>query len=64
MLKNEEGKQYGIWLVGKRTFPNYAKNGTATWACKCLNCGNVHTYTGNTLRFDHYGKCKKCGRKV
>lgn len=62
-VKNEIGNQYGIYSVIKR-YGIYMPGHTASWVCKCNNCGKEVVYSGNMLRFDKYGKCKRCGRRV
>lgn len=60
---DELGNQYGIYTVVER-HGTYKPGSTASWTCECNNCGNRVVYSGNALRFDRYGKCKRCGRRV
>lgn len=63
-LKNEEGRQYGLWQVNKLLPERYAKNGTAKFMVRCRCCGYVKVYTGNALRFGYYAhNCERCGSR-
>lgn len=53
-LVNLAGKRYGRLVVMRRS--GTAKNGEATWLCKC-DCGREVVIQGNNLRIGHTKSC-------
>lgn len=60
LVKNEEGKRYGLWRVLFRA--GSSKRRVVMWRCIC-DCGTVKDVAGSDLRNGSSTKCRGCGSR-